>query len=124
MLICPLEGSVIFSRCPVTSCMWYSGTGSCSHGSLKPISKIGQEDPAILSSPEVQAAQTETYHKIIQYVTVGSFLESKADKDLTSLSSKDFPPQEAFVAWCKEKGVKGYKDIPYEAIREHIKQEL
>ena len=125
MLVCPLEGSIIFSKCPVASCMWYSGTGSCSHGSQKPSSRVGQDDISKNSlSPEAREEQNNTYHRIIHYVTVGSFLESKSDKDLTSMSVRDFPSQEVFTAWCKEKGVKGHRDIPYETIVEHIKQEL
>ena len=123
MLICPLEGSVLFSSCPVHTCMWYTGVGGCAHGTAaKAGSSEGGEDQ--VKDPAVKVENAAVYTRIVHYVTVGSFLEMRAGKELTALTNNDFPPKEAFTAWCKDHSVKGHKDIPYDQIKNHIKREL
>jgi hypothetical protein len=103
--------------------MWYTGVGGCAHGtSAKAASQGDAEGP--VTDPAAKAENAAVYTRIVQYVTVGSFLEMRAGKELTALTNNDFPPKEAFTAWCKDRGVKGHKDIPYEQIKDHIKREL
>lgn len=123
MILCPLEGTIIFSKCPVTTCMWYKGTGSCGHGTTEPPLDPGEtldEDGAEEEVARVNSVKTN----ILRYVTVGEFLEARSGKELPSLVSSDFPKREEFVRWCRSKSVKGHQQIDYEGIVEHIKKEL
>lgn len=123
MMLCPLEGTVIFSKCPVTTCMWYRGTGSCGHGTTAPAldpDEIGEDQYSEEAAEKVQKTRTSILH----YVTVGEFLEATSGKELINLTNSDFPKKGVFVKWCKDKSVKGHEGIPYEAIVEHVKKEL
>lgn len=115
MITCPLEGTLIFSKCPVTTCMWYTGAGNCSHGRKC-------KDAADDSEPPKDLEETKT--NILHYVTVGKFLESVSGKELSNLTSQDFPKPTVFSKWCRSKSIKFYRDVPYEEIVEHVKREL
>lgn len=116
MIVCPVEGCVLFSGCPVSSCMWHAGANRCRHGIT---------DSSEAGGPQVNEEEfSQTRTRILHYVTVGSFLEAHANKELSSLTNADFPSKDSFTAWCKLHSVKNYKDIPYQDIREHIKREL
>jgi hypothetical protein len=62
--------------------------------------------------------------KILQYVTVGSFLEANAGKELANFTNSDFPPCTAFTSWCKQRSIKSHKEIPYNDIVTHIRESL
>jgi hypothetical protein len=101
--------------------MWYAGVGTCTHSQAK---NEDHNDPFEDSGCGKSQDLTATKEKILHYITVGTFLESKARKDLSNLTEKDFLSKEEFLAWCKSKSVRNYKTIPYESIKEHIKTSL
>ena len=115
MIICPLEGTLIFSKCPVHTCMWYKGAGTCSHGEPR-----DQRD----ADEDLGEEVNEVKVRILQYVTVGSFLEAKVEKELASFTDSDFPQRPEFHTWCKQHNVKSHKDIPYNDIVTHIRNAL
>ena len=96
MIICPIEGAVIFSDCPVNSCMWNNG-GKCRNGIRD--SRI----PKSVSdcTPEQLDAMTD----VKQTVTVGLFLEAHSGKEVSNLKMSDVPEKLVFEVWAAKRKV-------------------
>lgn len=96
MIICPIEGAVIFSDCRAYSCMWNT-EGACKSGILD------NRIPRLISdcTPE----QLDAVQAVKQTVTVGLFLESYSGKEISNIKESDVPEKLVFETWAAKRKV-------------------
>ena len=94
MIICPIEGAVLFADCPVNTCMWNNG-GRC---------KNGIRDSRIPKNmADCTPAQLDAMLDVKQTVTVGLFLEAHAGKEISNLKQSDIPTKLDFETWAAKR---------------------
>lgn len=96
MIICPLEGAVLFSDCLAHSCMWNNG-GRCKHGATDPRTPKNIAD----CTPE----QLDAVSDIKQTVMVGLFLEAHSGKEISNIKLSDIPGVDVFEAWAANRKI-------------------
>jgi hypothetical protein len=119
MIICPLEGAVLFGGCPVVSCMWNNGKGRCTS------TAGGATGNAVNENEDSSSEELDAIRNVKHFVTVGVFIEATTGRDIQSIHAKDIPSEEKFSEWLSKKGstIRG-QQIPYGDIVRQIKAAL
>ena len=112
MIICPIEGVVVFSDCRAYSCMWNNG-GKCKNGIRD--SRIPRDISD--ATPE----QLDAVQDVRQTVTVGLFLEAYSGKEVGNLKESDVPEKLVFETWAAKRKVNitsiDYNTIVYRILK-------
>lgn len=114
MIVCPIEGLVIFSDCRAYSCMWNNG-GQCKNGVRE--SRIPK------SMSDCTPEQLDAIQDVRQTVMVGLFLEAYAEKEISNLKESDIPEKLVFETWAAKRKV-NITAIEYNTIVSRILKNL
>lgn len=119
MIICPLEGVVVFGECLVLTCMWNDKRGKCQ-------SFVRGNDTFNKDTSDRTPEELASVKKIQDFVSVGLFLEDHSGKELHALKARDIPSKDKFVVWAKRKGANkaASTQTPYDSIVDQIKAAL
>lgn len=114
MIICPIEGAVIFGDCMASSCMWNNG-GKCKNGV--------RDNRLPKNISDCTPEQLEAIQDVRDTVTVGLFLEAASGKDISNIKESDIPDKLTFETWARKRKV-NISSIDYNPVVNRILKNL